>query len=1059
MDFSPIPQPPAYPFLRNLPLIESTLPVRSFIVLAKTYGEIFSMRYPSGPPAIYLNSHALVSQVCDDSRFEKTGNRVLNQARDLVGDALLTAFGDEPRWGMAHRILMPAFGTSSIRNMFGDMKDICDQLLLKWDRAGPTHEIDLVEDLTRLSFDSIGLCTMSQRFNSFYSSSMPEFTKCVAEFTTETVQRAFRPSFMPSFLSYMKSKASQFLSLRDTKEDMLDERRALMFDGTMPDDVLTRLITKVDSKTGKPLPDDSIVKNLLTFLVAGHETTSSTLSFCLYFLLTNPETIVELQDELDRTLGNDGEVTLENLEKMEYLTAVLRETLRLAPVAFFRTVTPKEDTKRYLLKKGTTVVVNTPSMQRDPRVWGPDAEEFRPGRMLDGRFSALPKNAWQPFGYGVRACIGRPFAFQECLLFLAALFYHFDVSLVDSAYQLDVFQTITLNTRGMKIYTKRREGRSPIAHTESSEGTSKDSRRSSQSSIASSTISVPLYVLYGSNSGTCEFLAKRVVTDARSHGFSANISVLDSRVGQLPKDGPILTITSSYEGEPPDNAASFVSWLQNLPQSVDSSPLSGASYAVFGCGNREWARTYQRVPTLIDTLLHAHGANRLLERGEADASSLSMFESFEEFSKKMWNTFAKRYDVKTIDAATSPLSPSLPSIEFLPASAARVEILHPEAQIGRIVENKILTKAGAPTKRHIEISLPDGMEYRTGDYLSILPVNPPEVVDRALSRFGVSHDQEIIVDTSEMTMIPTGKPVMVRQILSDYLELGQSATKRDLEFLLAQAKTATSMDAIKSYMDDRTRRISVLDALSLHPDIQLPFASFLSMMPPMRSRQYSISSSPLLSAQRATLTISVHHTRNAHPLPHPVLGVASTYLASLPAGSLIPLCVRPSPLPFHLPADIRTPVMMFAAGSGIAPFRGFVEERAALKAEGTDVGPMVLFFGCRAPDVDNLYANAELKVWTDAGVVDVRRAYSRQPNASFGCTYVQERVWSDRELVSEFYKKDAKFFACGSRRIINGIEEVFKEILKVENPSMNDDELKDEFEHLRFERFAVDVFN
>lgn len=172
---------------------------------------------------------------------------------------------------------------------------------------------------------------------------------------------------------------------------------------------------------------------LLTFLVAGHETTSSTLSFALYFLLTNPETVIELQSELDRILGDDGEVTLENLEKMEYLTggccymiivvltsdnvaAVLRETLRLAPVAFFRTVTPKEDVilvssnddsseasagadatpteehnpKRYLLKKGTTVVVNTPSMQRDPRVWGADAEEFRPERLLDGRFAALP---------------------------------------------------------------------------------------------------------------------------------------------------------------------------------------------------------------------------------------------------------------------------------------------------------------------------------------------------------------------------------------------------------------------------------------------------------------------------------------------------------------------------------------------------------------------------------------------------------------------------------------------------------------------------------------------
>lgn len=249
---------------------------------------------------------------------------------------------------------------------------------------------------------------------------------------------------------------------------------------------------------------------------------------------------------------------------------------------------------------------------------------------------------------------------------------------------------------------------------------------------------------------------------------------------------------------------------------------------------------------------------------------------------------------------------------------------------------------------------------------------------------------QIKINANELMTLPTGKPLLVRQILSDYLELGQPATKRDLEVLLENAKTEISMNAIKSYMDDQTRRIGVLDLLDLHRDIQLPFASFLSMLPPMRPRQYSISSSPLLGAQRATLTISVHRTKNPCPLPHPVLGVASNFLASLSPGSLIPLCVRASPPLFHLPADIRTPVMMFAAGSGIAPFRGFVEERAALKAEGKDVGPMVLFFGCRAPDVDYLYAGGELRMWLDAGVVDVRTAFSRQPDASFGCTYVQE---------------------------------------------------------------------
>jgi len=95
----------------------------------------------------------------------------------------------------------------------------------------------------------------------------------------------------------------------------------------------------------------------------------------------------------------------------------------------------------------------------------------------------------------------------------------------------------------------------------------------------------------------------------------------------------------------------------------------------------------------------------------------------------------------------------------------------------------------------------------------------------------------------------------------------------------------------------------------------------------------------------------------------------------------------------------------------------------------------------------------------ECGVVDVRTAFSRQPEASLGCTYVQERVWFDRELVYEFYKKETKFFACGARRVINGIEEVVKDILKAEHPAMSEEEVQTEFDHMRDERFAIDVFN
>lgn len=117
-------------------------------------------------------------------------------------------------------------------------------------------------------------------------------------------------------------------------------------------------------------------------------------------------------------------------------------------------------------------------------------------------------------------------------------------------------------------------------------------------------------------------------------GFKASLQALDVATAHIPTDGPVIIATASYEGEPADNAAQFVGWLQGL--SADAQELKGVHYTVFGCGNREWARTYQRVPALVDTLLEAHGAERLLARGEADAGSVGFFQDFEDFEGKMW---------------------------------------------------------------------------------------------------------------------------------------------------------------------------------------------------------------------------------------------------------------------------------------------------------------------------------------------------------------------------------------------------------------------------------------
>lgn len=256
-------------------------------------------------------------------------------------------------------------------------------------------------------------------------------------------------------------------------------------------------------------------------------------------------------------------------------------------------------------------------------------------------------------------------------------------------------------------------------------------------------------------------------------------------------------------------------------------------------------------------------------------------------------------------------------------------------------------------------------------------------------------------------------PIHVVQLLSGYVELSQPAAKQDIATLQLAAKSEAAASMLanlsKKYEEEvLMKRLSCIDLLEMYPEVDMPFAKFLRMLPPMRVRQYSISSSPLANPSHVTLTVSIidapalsgrrdsgFNVDNAED-PFHYLGVASSYLSSLRPGDLVPLTVRPSAAAFHLPADPAVPIMMFCAGTGLAPFRGFIQERAAQKKAGRDVGKMVLFVGCRHPEEDYLYMmsdeglQGELAQWVKQGVVDIRPAFSRKPDDSHGCRYVQE---------------------------------------------------------------------
>jgi cytochrome P450 / NADPH-cytochrome P450 reductase len=274
--------------------------------------------------------------------------------------------------------------------------------------------------------------------------------------------------------------------------------------------------------------------------------------------------------------------------------------------------------------------------------------------------------------------------------------------------------------------------------------------------------------------------------------------------------------------------------------------------------------------------------------------------------------------------------------------------------------------------------------------------------------------------------LPTGRPVELRQVLSGYVELSQPATKRNLDILAEAATDAETKEALKSMANTYKesildRRISVLDLLCTYPSSlsSISLSTFLNMVPAMRVRQYSISSSPLWNPSHVTLTVSILNAPSVSGSGEQFMGVGSTFLGDLLPGDLVQMVVRPSAAAFSLPADSSVPLVLFCAGTGLAPMRGFIQERAIQVQSGRkldqEVGKVLLFFGCRDPDQDFLYSSdPEWKKWVEMGVVDVPPSFSRAPDKSLGCRYVQDRIIADGEDVSAMFKRKAKVsVVCG----------------------------------------------
>lgn len=1058
-----IPQPKTYGPLGNLPLLNVEQPIQSLLKLSYEFGPIFRNVLPGGKSNVYISSEELVAEVCDESRFDKRIWTPLKNVRAFTGDGLFTSETDEPNWHKAHNILIPSFSQRAMQGYHNMMVDIAVQLVQKWMRLNPDENINVPEDMTRLTLDTIGLCGFNYRFNSFYREQPHPFIVSMVRALDEAMAQIPRLEIQDKLKIMTKRQYKKDIdTLNSLVDKIIAERKA---SGEQEaEDLLSRMLTSKDPDTGEGLDDENIRYQMITFLIAGHETTSGLLSFAIYYLLKNPDKLQKAYEEVDRILV-DPTPTYKQVVDLKYIRMILNEALRLWPTAPAFSLYAKEDTLlggKWPMKKGDSVNVLIPKLHRDTKAWGDDVEEFRPERFEDQ--SKVPINAYKPFGNGQRACIGQQFALHEAVLVLGMVLKHFE--LIDySNYELKIKETLTLKPDDFTIHVRKREQATvvdPSLSMATAQATgSATEHKTDEGSQCPTIIGIndkPLLVLYGSNLGTAESIARELADIARLHGVQCEVATLNSRIGKLPTEGAVLIVVASYNGKPSSNAREFVQWLEQ----TENGSLQGVNYAVFGCGDRTWASTYQDVPRFIDDQMSLKGATRLSKRGEGDASG--DFEMhLEQWREQMWVDLMEAFDL-TFDHKMEKERTSL-NVQFVSGIAGAPLAQSYDAVHATVLANHELQSEDSERHtRHIEVKIPEGVSYREGDHLGVLPSNRSVNVNRILKRFGLNKSDQIILTASGRSAahLPLDRPVSLYELLSHSVEVQEPASRAQLRELASYTTCPPHKRELEAMTEEVAykeqilmKRITMLDLVEKYEACEIPFERFLELLPPLKPRYYSISSSPVVNPEIATITVGVVKD-SAWSGKGEYYGVASNYLAERQVGEEIIMFVRTPESGFSLPEDPARPIIMVGPGTGVAPFRGFLQTRRALMQEGKKLGAAHLYFGCRN-HCDYIYRD-ELEQFEKEGVVTLHTAFSRSEGTPK--TYVQDLIKQNTTELIDILNRGGMLYVCGDgSKMAPDVEHALQDAYQLEN-GKTEEESKAWLDELQKEgRYAKDVWS
>ena len=420
------PGPHGHPLLGSAPDMQRDR-LGFLLRLTQQYGDVSLMRFLIWPAYLVNHPHDVKRVLQENHRNYNKDIFTYKVFHPFLGKGLLT--NDGSSWLHQRRLIQPTFHRKNLATFGTLMTGTTVAMLERWQsKASRGESLDVFNEMMRLTQRIVGQALFSIDLDN-ETDTVGQAVTTLSELLSGYIYAPFPPLSVPTSRNRRMQAATR--TLDNMVYSLINERHRRAGDTNEEAvDLLSLLLSVRDEETGQGMNDKQVRDEVITLLVAGHETTSNLLTWTWYLLSQHPEVEQRLHAEVDKVLG--GQLpTVEKLSELRYTHMVLEETLRLYPPAwiFSRKIIADDELGGYDIPKNSMILLSPYTTHRHPAFWE-DPEEFDPERFTPERSAGRPHYAYFPFGGGPRMCIGSSFAMMEAQLVLACIAQRYSLRLV-----------------------------------------------------------------------------------------------------------------------------------------------------------------------------------------------------------------------------------------------------------------------------------------------------------------------------------------------------------------------------------------------------------------------------------------------------------------------------------------------------------------------------------------------------------------------------------------------------------------------------------------------------